>query len=140
MAIELASDGLEVTEYTGIGQHTFTLSDAGEASMSVDMTFSLTATSAAGPEISVVQIHTGEPFGSWGWVGDANVLEFGDWNDGGYEVQNITAINGVNVAESPIPLPADPLGDADLTVVCEGSSMSTQSTGSPYTHHWSPMP
>ncbi|MEO5921277.1 MAG: hypothetical protein ABIQ01_09050 [Pseudolysinimonas sp.] len=137
MAIELASDGLEVIEYAGVGRHSITFADSGEASMSVDATFSLTVTSGAGPQITVVQIHTGEPFGQWGWVGDSNVLEFDDWNNGGYEVQNITAINGVNT-EEPIALPSDTLGEANMEVVCDGSTMTTHTLGSPYTHRWSP--
>ena len=135
IAIELSTDGLEVTEYTGIGRHTFTFTEAGEASASVDVTFALTATSGAGPEITVVQIHTGEPGGLWGWVGDTNVMEFADWDDGGYEVQNITAIGGVTT-EGPIALPSDPLVGTTMDVVCDRSTMSTHQTSSPYTLHW----
>jgi hypothetical protein len=135
MAIELAAEGLEVVEYAGIGRHTFTFSESGEASESVDATFTLTATSGAGPEITVVQIHTGEPFGQWGWVGDSNVMTFLDWNNGGYQVQNITAIDGVN-SEGPIALPSHPLDGTNMEVVCDGSTMSTHSVGSPYIQHW----
>jgi hypothetical protein len=135
MAIELAAEGLEVVEYAGIGHHTLTFSESGEASESVDATFTLTAISGAGPEITVVQIHTGEPFGQWGWVGDSNVITFFDWNNGGYQVQNITAIGGVT-SENPIALPSHPLDGTNMEVVCDGSTMSTHAVGSPYTQHW----
>ncbi|MEO8260960.1 MAG: hypothetical protein ABI566_00210 [Pseudolysinimonas sp.] len=139
MAIELTANGLEVTEYTGAGHYLFTILDTGVASMDVNSTFSLTATSGAGPEITVVQTHTGAPFGFWGWVGDTNVLEFDDWNDGGYLVENLTSIGGVNTTDGQIPiaLPSDPLGESNMTVTCDGSTMTTQSAGSPYLHHWS---
>jgi hypothetical protein len=139
MAIELASDGLEVIEYAGVGRHTFTFRESGEASESVDATFTLTATSGAGPEITVVQIHTGEPFGFWDWRDNSSVMTFFEWEDGGYEVQNITAIDGVPT-EGTIALPGVPLGGTDLEIVCDGSSLSTHSPSSPYTQHWSAAP
>jgi len=135
MAIQVAADGLEVTEYAGVGYHTLTFTEDGTAAASVDMTVTLTATSGAGPEITVVQIHTGEPIGEWGWLGDSNVVTFANWDDGGYAVQNITSVGGF-ATEDAIDLPADPLGGSNLEIVCDGSSLSTHNPASPYTQHW----
>lgn len=135
MAIQLASDGLTVTDYAGFGIHTFTFTESGEVSESVDVTFTITATSDVGPQITVEQIQIGEPSGEWGWVGDSNVMEFANWDSGGYFVENIVEVGGV-ATEGAVALPSDPMGGTNMEIVCEGSALSTHTLSSPYTQHW----
>lgn len=135
MAIELASDGLTVTDYAGFGIHTLTFAETGEVSESVDVTFKITATSDVGPQITVEQIQIGEPSGLWGWVGDSNVMEFANWDSGGYFVENIVEVGGV-ATEGAVALPTDPMDGTNMEIVCEGSTLSTHTLSSPYTQHW----
>ena len=139
MALELTAEGLTVTDYAGFGIHTLTFTGGGEVSESVDVTFKITATSDVGPQISVEQIQIGEPHGEWGWVGDSNVMEFANWDSGGYFVENIVEVGGV-ATEGAVALPSEPMDGTNMEIVCEGSALSTHTLSSPYTQHWTAAP
>ncbi len=135
IATQLATTGFGVIEYAGIGSNTLIFDEAGTLNASVNSTISITVTTDAGATITLVQIHEGAPFGDWGWRGNTNVMEFANWNSGGYTVQNLMTINGVS-GESSIPIPSDPLSGTAMTVECSGSKMTTITESSPYIQRW----
>lgn len=137
IAIELATtDGFTVVEQAGIGLVTLQFFEESATLLSVvDMTISISVTTDAPAEITVVQIHTGAPSSDWGWRGNTNVMEFANWNSGGYNVENLMTVNGISL-DSTIPIPSDPLSGTAMTVECAGSVMTTITEGSPYVHRW----
>lgn len=137
IAIELATtDGFTVVEQAGVGLVTLQFFEESATLLSVvDMTISISVTTDAPAEITVVQIHTGAPSSDWGWRGNTNVMEFANWNSGGYNVENLMTVNGISL-DSTIPIPSDPLSGTAMTVECAGSVMTTITEGSPYIHRW----
>lgn len=137
IAIELATtDGFEVVEQGGVGLVTLQFFEESASLLSVvDMTISISVTTDAPAEITVVQIHTGAPSSDWGWRGNTNVMEFANWTPGSYNVENLMTVNGISL-DSTIPIPSDPLSGTAMTVECAGSVMTTITEGSPYIHRW----
>lgn len=137
IAIELATtDGFTVVEQAGVGLVTLQFFEESATLLSVvDMTISISVTTDAPAEITVVQIHTGAPTSDWGWRGNTNVMDFANWNSGGYTVENLMTVNGISL-DSTIPIPSDPLSGTAMTVECAGSVMTTITEGSPYIHRW----
>lgn len=138
-AIELAADGFSVVEYAGVGRYTMTFGEAGDAASSVDATLTMTVNTDTGVQITVTQVHVGEPRGVWGWLGDGHALSFADWDGGGYSVQNYLTINGV-ASDQFLPIPDNGLDGQDMRVECTATSLVTHSVGSPYTHRWNAEP
>lgn len=134
-AAELAADGFSVVEYAGVGRYTLTFGEAGDAASSVDATLTMTVDTDTGVQITVTQVHVGEPRGQWGWLGDGHTLSFAEWDGGGYAVQNYLTVNGAP-SEQPIPVPDNGLDGQDMRVECSESTLVTHSVGSPYTHRW----
>jgi hypothetical protein len=135
IATELATTGYGVVEYAGIGSHTLLFDESGTVGAVVDMLFSITVTTDAGAQITLVQIHKGSPSGEWGWRGNTNVMDFANWNSGGYTVQNLMTVNDIPL-ESTIPIPSDPVGGTPMIVECAGSRMTTTTEASPYIQRW----
>ena len=137
IAIELATtDGFEVLEQAGTGLVTLQFfEDSGTLLSVVDMLISITVTTDAPSQITLVQIHNGAPSADWGWRGNTNAMEFANWNSGGYTVENLMTVNGISL-DSTIPIPSDPLTGTAMTVECAGSKMTTVTEGSPYIHRW----
>jgi hypothetical protein len=133
LAEQMSSNGLNVTESSAEGRQTFFFGSDGNAQASLDSTFTLGVDSGDGIVITVVQTHSGSPSGAWELDGDTVV--FADWDVADYAIQNSILVNGIG-ADAPITLPDDTLDGTDLTITCEGDSLSTKAAASPFTQHW----
>ncbi len=130
------TDGFEVVGQAGTGLVTLQFfEESAELLSVVDMVISISVITDAPAEIDLSQIHAGAPTSSWGWRGNTNVMEFANWNSGGYTVQNLMTVNGVSL-DSTIPIPSDPLTGTAMTVECAGAKMTTITEGSPFIHRW----
>jgi hypothetical protein len=135
LAAQLRSGGLNVIETIAEGRQTFEFTETGEASSSVDVTYTMTVDSGEGIVITIVQTHGGEPSGEWAWLGDTETVTFSNWDNAGYSVQNTVLVNGVG-SDAPIEVPSDTLGGTDMLTDCSGTTLSTQVEASPFTQHW----
>jgi hypothetical protein len=133
----LESHGLNVTRSTGDGSETFTFAESGHVEVHVDVTFTITVLMDHGLTMTIVQTHSGEPSGEWAWIGDSHTVDFSRWDTGGYSIQNSIIINGV-ASDAPITIPEDTLGAAHMRIACTPTRLTTHSTGSPFTDHWTP--
>jgi len=133
LAENMSANGLAVTESSAEGRQTFVFNSDGSAVASIDATYTLGVDSGDGIVITVVQTHSGSPSGQWELDGDTVV--FAGWDEADYAIQNTILVNGVG-ADAPITLPDDSLDGTDLTITCEGDSLSTKAAASPFTQHW----
>ncbi len=130
------TDGFEVVGQAGTGLVTLQFFEESAELLSViDMVISVSVITDAPAEIDLSQIHNGAPTSSWGWRGNTNLMEFANWNSGGYTVENLMTVNGVSL-DSTIPIPSDPLTGTAMTVECAGAKMTTTTEGSPFIHRW----
>ncbi|TAL45899.1 MAG: hypothetical protein EPN91_01235 [Salinibacterium sp.] len=134
---QLESHGLNVTQSTGEGSETFTFNESGHVDVHVDLTFTISVRMEHGLTMTIVQTHSGEPSGEWAWIGNSHTVEFSNWDTGGYSIQNSVIINGVT-SDAPITIPSDELGQAHMRIACTATRLTTHSTGSPFTDHWTP--
>lgn len=129
----LASKGLNVTQSEGAGRQTFTFSGGGDITATIDVTYTVTVVNDP-ITLTLVQTHSGAPSGTWSVDGDT--VSFTDWDNAGYSVQNQTIVNGT-VSPNQIDIPSEDLDDgATMTVQCDGDTLSTKVSASPFTQHW----
>lgn len=132
LADNMTSNGMTATQSSGAGRQTFVMRSDGRAEASIASTFTLGVDAGDGVEIVVEQTHTGAPSGNWQLAG--NTLKFTDWTSD-YAIQNTVLINGV-ASDAPINLPADALDGTNMTITCEGDTLTTKAAISPFTQRW----
>jgi len=135
LAVELAAGGFEVLEYGVEGGSTLEFDEAGAVNIASQHVYTIMVITDADASITLAQVHEGAPSGDWGWKGNTDVMEFANWDSGGYSVVNFLVVNGIYL-ESDIPIPGDPLSGTNWTVECAGSKMTTVTDGSPFIHRW----
>jgi len=135
LAIELAAGGFEVLEYGVEGGSTLQFDEAGAVNIASQHVYTIMVITDADASITLAQVHEGAPSGEWGWKGNTNVMEFANWDSGGYSVVNFLVVNGIYL-ESDIPIPSDTMSGTNMTVECVGSKMTTITDGSPFIQRW----
>jgi len=135
LGVELAANGFEVREYGVEGGSTLEFDEAGTVNITSQHVYTIMVITDADASITLAQVHEGAPSGEWGWKRNTNVMEFANWDSGGYSVVNFLVVNGIYL-ESDIPIPGDTMSGTNMTVECVGSKMTTIIDGSPFTQRW----
>lgn len=136
LGAQLSSSGMNVTQSEGAGRQDFRFDENGTLTAHIDVTYTITVVNDE-LTLTLVQTHGGDPSGEWAWQGDSDNLTFSNWDNAGYSVQNQFIVNGVT-SENAMTLPTETLGDGTvMNAACSGNSLTTTTTGSPFTQHWS---
>jgi hypothetical protein len=135
LAANLTSQGQNVVSSSGEGEQGIYFDQEGIAGSATNLTYTLTVDMGDGLVMTMTQAHAGESGGNWAWQGDAeSTMGFDGWS-GDYTVTTTSAINGTSTAPSVAELGGE-LNGQTMTVACDGDTMQTQASGSPFVQVW----
>lgn len=135
LGAQLASGGQTVISSVGEGEQGIYFDQEGIAGSSTDLTYTLVIDMGDGLIMTMTQGHAGDAGGNWAWQGDADsMMAFDGWT-GDYAVTTTTSINGTSTEPSVTEMGGG-LNGQTMTVSCEGDTMETQATGSPFIQIW----
>lgn len=131
----LASNGQTVVSSTGEGEQGIYFDQEGIAGSSTNLTYTVVIDMGDGLVMTMMQAHAGDAGGNWAWQGDADsTIAFDGWA-GDYTVTTTTAINGT-AADPSVTEMGGGLNSQTMTVSCDGDTMETQASGSPFVQLW----
>ncbi|AYF97062.1 hypothetical protein [Protaetiibacter intestinalis] len=137
----MAANGLNVVSSTGSGSQTLSIGGEGVLGFSNEMTFVITIDMSGGLTMTTTQAHTGRVGADWAWDGGsdasdtAGTMVFSEFDDSAYTIDTTVAING-EASDMPVTSPPMAAGNVPLAVTCEGDTMTTHPSGSPFTTTW----
>lgn len=135
LAANLTAKGQNVISSVGEGEQGLYFDQEGIAGSATNLTYTLVIDAGEGLVMTMQQQHAGESGGNWAWQGDAeSTMGFDGW-DGDYAVTTTTSINGTSTAPSVAELGGE-LNGQTMTVACNGDTMETQASGSPFVQVW----
>lgn len=135
LAANLTANGQNVISSTGDGEQGIYFDQEGIAGSATNLTYTLVVDMGDGLVMTMTQAHAGESGGNWAWQGDAeSAMGFDGWS-GDYTVTTTSSINGTSTAPSVAELGGE-LNGQTMTVACDGDTMETQSSGSPFVQLW----
>jgi hypothetical protein len=135
LGAHLASTGQNVVSSVGDGEQGIFFDQEGIAGSSTNLTYTLVIDMGDGLVMTMVQQHAGDAGGNWAWEGEEeSTMGYDGWT-GDYNVTTTTSINGT-ASEPSVTNLTEGLNGQTMTVSCDGDTMETQASGSPFVQVW----
>lgn len=133
----MTANGQSVVSSTGEGSQSIWFDQEGFAGSATSLTYTLVVNMEDGLVLTMAQHHEGAPGGEWAWEGEEDsMLTFTAWT-GDYVVTTDMSINGTASSTSTVNTGGlAELAGTSMTVSCDGDTLTTQATGSPFAQHW----
>lgn len=129
----LEAGGMTIQSVDGHGSQLIRFNSTGNMASSTDLTF-VVKIELKDTTMTETQHQVGPASAEWAWLGDSNVVTLTEW------VENIKATNKITIGGSTssadLPLNFAGMQGAQMTLECDGDSLTTSSADSPFVKHW----